>query len=779
MADKSIKIALVLTAIDKMSAVVNKANKNAKAAFSLGKNSALLGVALAAPLYGAVEAAQAFETKMIDIRKQMSVDTPDTVKKMTAQVMELGMELPLATDEIQDMIAAGLRMGIAEDKVVSYTKEVTKMSSAFDIPAGEIADSMGKISNVFKIPIEKVGDFADAINYLDDNTMAKGPELITVLQKIGGMARNLEPKKAAALAAAMLSLGESPDTAGTAINGMLVNLSNATMGTKNFQKGIQMLGMDSAKLQKTMSNPLTAQNGIISVFEKINKLGKDKQSEVLVRLFGKEHGPKLTKLATGIEEYKRQLGLVNGAEKGSMNKEYQKRVQSSVAQWQMFKNRMTEVTVKAGTAFLPTFNKLALSVGKLVEKISAFIDRNPELVSWLTKAIAFSAGLSFAVSGLSFAFGGVSKIISYTTSTLKILRAGQLAYLTATAAGSSASVSFTAALKAMNMAFLTNPIFLIIAGIATAALLIYTYWEPIKAFFINLWNKISGPLSILWEFIKMVFWNFSPYGIVIKNWGKIANFFSGLWSGIKKIFNSGLQLIKFLFLNFTPYGLIFKHWSSITKFFSWIWNNVKIIFSKVWNWIKFLFLNFTPYGLIIKHWSTISAFFSKVWAKVKDIFFSAVSWIGNLHLKFFNAGKNMVSAIWNGIKAMASKPIEAIKAIVGKIRDFFPFSPAKTGPLKDIHKIKLIETIANTIKPKSLVKAVNDVMVKVGGISGSNNNPIRMNPFNGGSTVHFSPVINLSGSATKEDGKMITESLKSQFNRLMKEHKENKQRIAY
>lgn len=779
MADKSIKIALVLTAIDKMSAVVNKANKNAKAAFSLGKNSALLGVALAAPLYGAVEAAQAFETKMIDIRKQMSVDTPDTVKKMTAQVMELGRELPLATDEIQDMIAAGLRMGIAEDKVVSYTKEVTKMSSAFDIPAGEIADSMGKISNVFKIPIEKVGDFADAINYLDDNTMAKGPELITVLQKIGGMARNLEPKKAAALAAAMLSLGESPDTAGTAINGMLVNLSNATMGTKNFQKGIQMLGMDSAKLQKTMSNPLTAQNGIISVFEKINKLGKDKQSEVLVRLFGKEHGPKLTKLATGIAEYKRQLELVNGAEKGSMNKEYLKRVQSSVAQWQMFKNRMTEVTVKAGTAFLPTFNKLAQSVGKLVEKISAFIDRNPELVSWLTKAIAFSSGLSFAVSGLSFAFGGVAKIISYTTSTLKILKSGQLAYLTATAAGSTASVGFTAALKAMNLAFLTNPIFLIIAGIATAALLIYKYWDPIKAFFIYLWNKISGPLSVLWSFIKAIFLNFTPLGVIIEHWGPISTFFSAIWDKVKKVFQVAWTWIKFLFLNFTPYGLIIKHWDKISFVFKIIWDKVKKIFSATWNWIKNLLLNFKPFSLIVNNWSKIMDFFSGLWSNIKNILFKAINWFVGLNLKFFNAGKNIISAIWNGIKAMASKPIEAIKAIVSKIRDFFPFSPAKTGPLKDIHKIKLIETIANTIKPKSLVKAVNDVMVKVGGISGSNSNPIRMNPFNGGSTVHFSPVINLSGSATKEDGKMITESLKSQFNRLMKEHKENKQRIAY
>ena len=408
-----------------------------------------------------------------------------------------------------------------------------------------------------------------------------------------------------------------------------------------------------------------------------------------------------------------------------------------------------------------------------------FIDKNPTLVEWMTKGIAVAAGLSFALSGLSFVFGGVFKAISFTTTALKWLKVGQAAYLVSTAAGTTATGGFVAALKAMNLAFLTNPVFLIIAGLATAALLIYKYWEPIKAFFIGIWNKISGPLLIFWNFLKTIFFNFTPLGFIINNWSPITTFFSGLWDRVKKLFNVAFTVVKFLFLNFTPYGLIFKHWSKITTFFSGLWDGVKKIFSIAWQAIKFLFLNFTPYGLIIKHWSTILNFFGTLWQKVKDVFFTAVSWIGKLGSQFFNAGKNIVSAIWNGIKSMANKPIEAIQKIVKKIRDFLPFSPAKTGPLKDIHKIKLIETIAQSIKPNSLVNAVNDVMLKVNANMGNSTSGQQLNPFRTQSNLNFSPVINLSGPATKQDARNITESIKGEFKKLMKEYTSNQKRVSY
>jgi len=71
--------------------------------------------------------------------------------------------------------------------------------------------------------------------------------------------------------------------------------------------------------------------------------------------------------------------------------------------------------------------------------------------------------------------------------------------------------------------------------------------------------------------------------------------------------------------------------------------------------------------------------------------------IGDLLL---NAGKSIIRGLVRGIKSMASAPVDAVKGIVGKVRDFLPFSPAKEGPLSgrgspEIAGATLVEMIAD------------------------------------------------------------------------------------
>jgi hypothetical protein len=50
----------------------------------------------------------------------------------------------------------------------------------------------------------------------------------------------------------------------------------------------------------------------------------------------------------------------------------------------------------------------------------------------------------------------------------------------------------TAAQTALNIAMSLNPIGLLVAGVAIAAVLIWKYWEPISGFFSGLWETVSG-----------------------------------------------------------------------------------------------------------------------------------------------------------------------------------------------------------------------------------------------------------------------------------------------
>lgn len=261
-----------------------------------------------------------------------------------------------------------------------------------------------------------------------------------------------------------------------------------------------------------------------------------------------------------------------------------------------------------------------------------------------------------------------------------------------------------------NAVMLANPIVLIIAAIAAAAAAIIMYWDEIKTFFINLWDKIKQVFLKFWNWIKQLFLDYHPYGLVIKHWDKIAAWFKG------------------------------------------IWDKVKTAFVRFWNWIKQLFLDYHPYGLVIKHWDKIVAWFKGIWDKVKTVFTGWIDYVKGLGAAFFNAGKNIMSSIWNGMKAMASKPIEMMKDTMKKIREYLPFSPAKTGPLKDIHRVKIFETIAEGVRPAALTGKMNAAMrsvrqsitATVGAISGGGSSINRAG--SGGGGFNYAPVITINGA---------------------------------
>ncbi|HYG50501.1 MAG TPA: phage tail tape measure protein, partial [Flavobacteriales bacterium] len=120
-------------------------------------------------------------------------------------------------------------------------------------------------------------------------------------------------------------------------------------------------------------------------------------------------------------------------------------------------------------------------------------------------------------------------------------------------------------------------------------------------------------------------------------------------------------------------ALIVTYWDKIKAFFIRLWENVKMIFKKAWDWIKFIFMHSNPYTLIYLYWDKIVAFFLNLWARVKAIFSGFVDWVAGIGVRFYDAGVNIAKQIWEGIKAMAHKPVEALKDMVQKCRDLLPF----------------------------------------------------------------------------------------------------------
>ncbi|MGN6329524.1 MAG: phage tail tape measure protein [Rhodanobacter sp.] len=520
--------------------------------------TATFGVVAAATMFPVRQAVD-FESAMVGVAKQVN-GARDASGRLTPiyydmrrQIIALGRELPFSTNKIAEMVEAGARMGIPRENLAGYVREVAKMGAAFeDISPDEIAESMGRISGIFKLPISRVNELGDAINHLDDNAQSKGSDIIRVLQgDLAGASTTigLSVKNAAALGSTLLTLGESAERADTAAAGMLRQLQIAKMNPKRFQVGIHMLGLTGDQLQKGMiADP---QKMILDVLGRIKKLPVEQQMEAVTRLFGKDWGGAIAKLANGVDEYRRQLELANGAAaKGSMSREFEARMQATAAQWQITKNRINEVSVALGSALLPAIDGLFKTAGPVVSQFAKWADENPRLVKGVIGGALALTGLRVAALGVSFAFHTALSPILKTWRAVAAFRA-------ASVAGNLGIVG--KAVQALGRGFLwlgrtvlMNPLFLIGSAVAGLAYEIYKHWDGVKTYFGRLWTDIKqvfgGALKVLKgaftgdfgkmiDGVKQMFTGFKTF---------VSDIFKGIVDGIGTVVEDALQAMGIL-----------------------------------------------------------------------------------------------------------------------------------------------------------------------------------------------------------------------------------------
>ena len=183
--------------------------------------------------------------------------------------------------------------------------------------------------------------------------------------------------------------------------------------------------------------------------------------------------------------------------------------------------------------------------------------------------------------------------------------------------------------------------------------------------------------------------------------------------------------------------LLIKHWDKVKVFFTSLWSRlslpVKALIAVLMGPVAF---SIAAVAMIIKHWS-----------KIKTFFF-------NLKDKMFEAGKGLIDALVSGIKNRVSKLTSTVASMAQKVRDFLPFSPAKVGPLKDLNRIKLVETIASTVKPRPLESAMDSALS--GGLQ-----PVSSGGGGGTFSINFQPSINITGGSSPQNKLDIIEALRS------------------
>jgi hypothetical protein len=103
---------------------------------------------------------------------------------------------------------------------------------------------------------------------------------------------------------------------------------------------------------------------------------------------------------------------------------------------------------------------------------------------------------------------------------------------------------------------------------------------------------------------------------------------------------------------------------------------------------------------IYEHWAGIKAFFVGQFEGIIAYLRGAGHWL-------YDAGANIIGMLAAGIESAALKPIHAVEKIAKSILGHFKGnSPPPLGPLRDLNKIRIIETIAETFRPATALTAM-------------------------------------------------------------------------
>lgn len=443
-----------------------------------------LGAAVAAPIKIAADR----ESHAVGIAKQLQGARDEAGKltpvfwQMRKAVTDLGHEIPLVTNDLYDMAAAGLRMGVASNDILGFTRNTAKLAAALELDPGETAERFAKLGTVFKLSQDQLMGLGDAINYLDDQTTAKGGEIIDFMARVGGSAGlvKITAGQVAAIGTALISMGETAETAGTSTAALFSKLAMGDKNTKAAREAFKELGLSAGQMSKAVQKD--AIGAMEMLFDRVRKLPEASRTGVLVDIFGQEHVGKIAKLVTGTKELASALEAVNGeASKGSVQKEFQNTISTTNAQMVLLSNRMADVADNIGTVLLPSVNDAASTIGKFTTVVANFAQEHPGLTKAVVGTAVALTSLKVATLAGGYAFTFLKGGALMVAKGLAGARAEMA--LTATGArllGASAAVA-QGGVIGLGRALMMNPIGAIAAGIAVAGLAIYKNWDMVKA----------------------------------------------------------------------------------------------------------------------------------------------------------------------------------------------------------------------------------------------------------------------------------------------------------
>lgn len=344
-----------------------------------------------------------FESAIANVAKVLDGGA-EALANVKASIVELARVIPVSQKGLAEIAVAAGQMGIAGNDVAKFMETTAKASTAFGMTADETGQSFGNLTAVLKLNQDSLRLYADAINYVGNNSATNERKLIDFIERTAGTAVAAGASKEQLLAlggAALPAVGNSAERAATAVNALFSKLATAGSADQKTQDTLKTIGLNATDMAKKLRTD--ANGALTELRDKLVQFDGASQLNILGNIFGRESADEIANILANLDQAtKLTQGLANATSyAGSVQKEFEVRAKTTEAQLQLFKNSMTEAAINIGGAFLPALNEAAKTLTALTTAIADFSKENPKLV----EGVALAVGGLILFKGTAVALG--------------------------------------------------------------------------------------------------------------------------------------------------------------------------------------------------------------------------------------------------------------------------------------------------------------------------------------------------------------------------------------
>lgn len=817
MLDSMMKVSLTLVAFDKMSRVIRDAVTKSNDEFSklqnkvqqtsdmldkLGANMVKLGAGLTATggalayklgITEAIPEALALEHQLRELGNvgQLSAEQ---LKEMDERLGSISRH----TNQFRSEIAEGLNVlvasGIAPEKALDYMNVIGRTATAAQAEIVDISKTAFAVTDNLKVNVDDLAKTMDILaqagkegRFELKDMSAAFPSLTAGASMLGMRGVPAVSQLGAALQVAMKGAGSAAEAA-TNFESFLQAITSP-MAVNRFK---ELYGVD---LPQFLNNAIAqSKDPIEEIVVLINQLTGGDVFKVSEIFRNKTDLNFLKPMMQNLDEYRRIKASALGAD-GIMDEDFNHMMETTNEQFKLLKINMKELV-------FPHLHKPIEKINQLLTSIN----KNPLLQKGIFTAIIGTIGAGVVLTTLGTATVLVGKLVkgygaflSVARDLTPVLMKNSIKLLEFLGLNTSVhNLTFGAKIKASG-----NPLGLDMKNFSLQSGLmadIRRIDNNLRAGIINGFKDLPS--------------NIAKSTVALKDWtitsikGIPASLINGL-TAFKKGFLGIPSMIKNAIIAFrafsvtlltSPLGwialaigavalVIYKYWKPITAFFKGMWQGLKEGLQPLMPLFKRIGTAIEP---ILKPIKAIIDWFKKLIKPVEDTGGAAENMgikfgkaianiivkIVELITKVFEFGKKIGDMLANGILSKLGKTKEAIGKHAQIIRDHLPHSPAKVGPLKDLNKLKIVETIASTMKPAPLIKAMNKSLGLMTTGMGANKNKLGIS---GGTqlVITYSPTITMPNGTTKEEFSQLLKKHKDEVVAIFRRELERKERVAY